>query len=101
MTAPAVFEFTAPSSPRRHREAAAIFMGKDREHELDGVSDADIGKVLGEEIRKFLDKVEVPRGLSVIGYTSTDIPDVSGTSSVREQALIPACRRCHPPEACA
>lgn len=73
LTAPAVFKFTAPSDPERHRTAAAIFMGKDRAHELDKVSDADIGAVLHDEIQKFLDSVAVPRGLSQVGYTSSDI----------------------------
>ncbi|ORX36776.1 alcohol dehydrogenase [Kockovaella imperatae] len=72
LTAPAVFEFTAPASPQRHREAAAVFMG-DRAGELDRVRDEDIGRVLGEEVRRFLDLVEVPRGLQGVGYLNEDI----------------------------
>lgn len=77
LTAPAVFNFTAPSSPDRHREATALFLGKDRVHELDNVSDADIGLKLREEIWRFLESVEVPRGLKAIGYGSEDIENVS------------------------
>ena len=77
LTAPAVFNFTAPSSPSRHRDAAAIFMGKDRAHELNNVKDADIGAVLSEEIQRFLDVVEVPRGLTQVGYGTQDINSVS------------------------
>lgn len=77
LTAPAVFNFTAPASPDRHREAASIFMGKERAGELSSVSDADIGLKLREEIQRFLDLVEVPRGLEAIGYSSSDIEKVS------------------------
>ncbi|RSH87483.1 hypothetical protein EHS25_003393 [Saitozyma podzolica] len=72
LTAPAVFNFTAPSSPQRHREAAAIFMG-DRAGELARVRDEDLGRVLQEEIRRFLDILGVPRGLSEVGYKNEDI----------------------------
>ena len=84
LTAPAVFEFTAIASPQRHREAAAVFMG-DRAGDLDRIRDEDVGKVLSEEVRRFLDLVEVPRGLEQIGYLSEDI------SSVSQMALIKIC----------
>ncbi|OCF40490.1 hydroxyacid-oxoacid transhydrogenase [Kwoniella heveanensis CBS 569] len=74
LTAPAVFAFTAPSSPSRHRDALSIFLGPARAHELGAIRDEDIGRALSEEIRKFLDKVEVPRGLSKVGYGTEDIP---------------------------
>ena len=76
LTAPAVFNFTAVSSPDRHREAASVFMGKDRAHELSNVKDRDIGLKLREEIQRFLETVEVPRGLNAIGYSSSDIESV-------------------------
>lgn len=76
LTAPAVFGFTAPSAPKRHREALAIFMG-DRVDQLDRIKDADLGQALGEEIQRFLDSLGVPRGLSQVGYTSSDIHAVS------------------------
>ncbi|KAL7421768.1 hypothetical protein Q5752_003539 [Cryptotrichosporon argae] len=72
LTAPAVFNFTAPSSPARHREAAAVFMGE-RAGELSRVRDDDIGKVLADEIRRFLDLLDVPRGLTKVGYGPGDI----------------------------
>jgi hydroxyacid-oxoacid transhydrogenase len=73
LTSPSVFEFTAPSSPDRHRMACAIFMGKERAHELDKVRDEDIGAVLRDEIQKFLELVAVPRGLTKVGYKHSDI----------------------------
>jgi hydroxyacid-oxoacid transhydrogenase len=93
LTAPAVFNFTAPSSPQRHREAAAIFMG-DRAGELARVRDEDLGRVLQEEIRRFLDILGVPRGLSEVGYKNEDIATVStNTSDSRSQ--WPQRRGCH------
>lgn len=77
LTAPAVFNFTTPSDPQRHREAIAVFMGKERESELSRVRDEDLGMVLREEIQKFLDLLGVPRGLSQVGYTSGDVERVS------------------------
>lgn len=52
-------------------------MGKDRAHELTNVKDADLGQTLSEEIQRFLDKVEVPRGLTQVGYGTQDISSVS------------------------
>ena len=52
-------------------------MGKDRASSLDRLGDAEMGKVLSEEIKKFLDVMEVPRGLNKIGYSSSDVTSVS------------------------
>ncbi|ADV20288.1 hydroxyacid-oxoacid transhydrogenase [Cryptococcus gattii E566] len=73
LTAPAVFNFTAPSSPDRHREALLVFLGKERAHEANNLKDEDLGPKLSEEIQRFLDILEVPRGLSKVGYTGSDI----------------------------
>lgn len=77
LTAPAVFNFTAPSSPDRHREALMVFLGKERAHEATSLKDEDLGAKLSEEIQRFLDIVEVPRGLSKVGYTGNDVTSVS------------------------
>lgn len=74
MTGPAVFEWTAPSSPDRHREAAAIFNrykpdGIDEER----VSDHDIGQLLHDRIARFLVDLDLPRGLKSMGYKSGDV----------------------------
>jgi hydroxyacid-oxoacid transhydrogenase len=51
-------------------------MGKERAGELANVKDEDLGKTLEEEIRRFLDGLGVPRGLSQVGYTGKDIATV-------------------------
>ncbi|KAG8856630.1 hypothetical protein FRB91_000528 [Serendipita sp. 411] len=74
LTGPAVFRFTAPSSPDRHREVLSIFRGiSTSDNSISRLSDADIGPALYEAIAQFLDGIGVPRGLKKVGYTSADI----------------------------
>jgi len=84
LTGPSVFNFTSPSSPDRHREAAQIF-GADMPASVDGmdesrVADEDVGKLLHDRIARFLTDLGLPRGLEGIGYAKKDIPElVKGT----------------------
>jgi hydroxyacid-oxoacid transhydrogenase len=68
LSAPAVFEFTAPTNPERHLECAKLF-GVD----ISNVKREDAGKVLADAITKFLHSIDVPNGLSSIGFKSTDV----------------------------
>ncbi|KAI0722905.1 alcohol dehydrogenase [Earliella scabrosa] len=81
LPAPAVFQFTAPSSPDRHREALAIFHGvTPTDPSITAIPDNAIGAHLFEAIARFLDNLGVPRGLKAVGYTKADIPAlVEGT----------------------
>jgi hydroxyacid-oxoacid transhydrogenase len=73
--APAVFRFTAPSSPERHLRAAEA-LGADITHRAPD----DAGRVLADRIAWFMHRLGVPRGLRDVGYTSSDIPAlVEGT----------------------
>lgn len=75
LNAPAVFRFTATANPARHLEAAAALGAR-----VDGVSDADAGRVLADRITWFMERLRVPNGLRAIGYDTTDIPAlVEGT----------------------
>jgi len=75
INAPAVFKFTGPASPDRHREVANILNGKNKE-----VADADAGKYLSDSIIELMGKLQVPIGLKALGYTREDIPKlVEGT----------------------
>ncbi len=75
LNAPAVFRFTAPANPGRHLEAAAALGAK-----VDGVRDADAGRVLADRILWFMQRLKVPNGLAAVGYTTADIPRlVEGT----------------------
>lgn len=81
LSAPAVFQFTAPSSPSRHREALAIFQNTTPlDPSISAIPDSAIGAHLYEAIARFLDNLGVPRGLKAVGYTKADIPSlVDGT----------------------
>ena len=81
LSAPAVFQFTAPSSPSRHREALAIFQNTTpADPSISAIPDSEIGAHLYEAIARFLDGLGVPRGLKAVGYTKADVPGlVDGT----------------------
>jgi hydroxyacid-oxoacid transhydrogenase len=67
--APAVFRFTAAASPERHLRAAIALGAEARD-----VPNSDAGQVLAARIVYFMRKLEMPNGLSAIGYTESDIP---------------------------
>ncbi len=75
LNAPAVFRFTASAHPDRHLQAAAA-LGAD----VSRARHADAGKILADRITWFMQRLDVPNGLSAIGYDSSDIPAlVEGT----------------------
>ncbi len=74
LSAPAVFQFTAPSSPERHREALAIFRGvTPTDPAISKIPETAIGGHLFEAIAQFLDGLDVPRGLKAVGYSERDV----------------------------
>ncbi|KAF5363695.1 hypothetical protein D9756_000628 [Leucocoprinus leucothites] len=81
LTGPAVFQFTAPSAPDRHREALAIFNSTSAsDPSIARIPDSDLGEHLYESIARFLDSLSVPRGLKAVGYTRSDVDKlVEGT----------------------
>ena len=68
LNAPAVFRWTASSSPARHLEMAAA-MGVD----VRGASPDDAGEILAVEIVRLMRALGLPGGLRAIGYTETDV----------------------------
>ena len=73
--APAVFAFTGSSNPERHLKAAEM-MGAD----ITDVAPSDAGRVLADQIVNLMKKLELPNGLSSVGFTNDDIPGlVEGT----------------------
>ena len=75
LNAPAVFRFTAPSTPARHLQAAEA-LGVD----VSRAKGEDAGRILADRITWFMQRLKTPNGLAALGYTSSDIPAlVEGT----------------------
>ena len=75
VNAPAVFRFTAGSSPQRHLEAAAV-LGADTA----GAGAEEAGDLLAGCIVDFMRRLDIPNGLRALGYDAGDIPAlVEGT----------------------
>ncbi len=68
LTAPSVFRYTAPTNPDRHLHCARI-LGADTR----GASPEDAGDLLATAIVGFIRDLDMPNGLSGVGYTSEDI----------------------------
>jgi hydroxyacid-oxoacid transhydrogenase len=80
LNAPAVFRFTAPACAERHLRAAEALGADTRGTSLDGASLDDAGEVLVQRIIYFMQQLDIPNGLSAVGYTAADIPTlVAGT----------------------
>lgn len=72
---PAVARFTAPSSPARHLRAAQALGA-----EVAGASHGDAATVLAERVIELMRALNMPNGLTAVGYTADDIPAlVEGT----------------------
>ena len=75
LNAPAVFRFTAEACPHRHLEAAEA-LGAD----VSGATDADAADIVADRIIYFMKRLNIPNGLSAVGYERSDIPAlVEGT----------------------
>lgn len=75
LNAPAVFRFTAPTNPERHLHAARL-MGAD----VSGAGPEDAGEVLADAIVRLIRQIDIPNGLSAVGYTPADVDTlVAGT----------------------
>ena len=69
LNAPAVFRYTAPACPERHLHAASI-LGAD----VSGVKSEDAGRVLADRITTFMQRLNIPNGLSALGYSRHRYP---------------------------
>jgi hydroxyacid-oxoacid transhydrogenase len=75
LNTPAVIRFTAPATPERHLRAAGA-LGVD----ISTASIEDAGELLANRVIHFMRLLDVPNGLSAVGYKTEDIPElVQGT----------------------
>jgi len=75
LTAPAVFRFTACRCPERHLLAAEKLGAT-----VDAANRGDAGRILSEPIIELIRRLDLPNGLSGVGFTTSDIPAlVDGT----------------------
>jgi hydroxyacid-oxoacid transhydrogenase len=68
LCAPAVFQFTASANPDRHLHAARL-MGVD----TTDVGLEEAGDVLADAIVRLLRSLDMPNGLSAVGYGPSDV----------------------------
>lgn len=68
LNAPAVFRWTASANPQRHLHAAEL-MGAD----IDGADLEDAGELIADQIIRLLQDLDMPNGLSAIGYEESDV----------------------------
>ncbi len=75
LNAPAAFRFTAPACPEKHLQAAKA-LGAD----ISGATLVDAGNVLSDQVIEIMRRLNLPNGLSGVGYRREDIPKlVEGT----------------------
>lgn len=75
LNAPAAFLFTAPACPEKHIEAAKA-LGAD----VSGAVPEDAGRIVADCVIRYMKRLNIPNGLSAVGYSEADIPAlVEGT----------------------
>ncbi len=75
LNAPAVFRFTAPAAPQRHKWASTL-LG----YPLETDDPEEIGEGLAAATIDVMKRVNMPNGLSAVGFTEADVDDlVNGT----------------------
>jgi hydroxyacid-oxoacid transhydrogenase len=69
LNAPAVFRFTGPACPERHLRAAELLGA-----EFTCCPPEEAGHVLADRLVQLMQMLDLPNGLSAIGFTAADAP---------------------------
>ena len=72
LNAPAVFRYTGPMNPQRHLQAAEL-MGAD----ISNSRIEDAGDILAETIVNLIRQINIPNGLSAVGYSESDAKNLA------------------------
>jgi hydroxyacid-oxoacid transhydrogenase len=80
--APSVVRFTAPSSPQRHLQAAALLGG-----DVGGTGDEDAGEVLAARIIAMMRDTEMPNGIGALGYGDADVAALAEGAYAQQRLL--------------
>jgi alcohol dehydrogenase class IV len=80
--APSVFRLTAPTSPARHLEAAALLGAN-----TGGAGEEDAGEVLAECIIGMMRDTNMPNGISALGYDDSDIAPLAEGAYAQQRIL--------------
>jgi len=90
VNAPAVFRWTAPSSPERHLEAAAALGA-----EVRGAGPGDAGEVVARCLEQLLQRTGLPADLGRLGYRPGDVAELVRGTAVQRRLLDNAPRDVH------
>jgi hydroxyacid-oxoacid transhydrogenase len=85
VTAPAAFEYTYAASPDRHLRAAQLLGA-----EVQGVSVLNGRDLLPEALRTLMRDIGIPNGVSALGYTEGDVPDLVD-GGMKQQRMHGGC----------
>ena len=93
VNAPAVFRFTGPACPERHLQAAEA-MGAD----VSGASLDDAGGILADRIVAMMKQTGIPNGLSGVGYSEEDLPQLVEKAHAQQRLLVNSPKPAGKPE---
>lgn len=83
VNAPAAFRFTRPAQPERHAEAAAL-LGEDTR----SLSLEEGGIALINGLIRLMRDLDMPNGLSALGYTEDDLPSLVDGAMKQQRLLV-------------
>jgi alcohol dehydrogenase class IV len=87
LSCPAALRFTAPVWPERHALAAELLGA-----ETEGLSDREAASLLPETIIQLMKDIGFPNGISALGYTEEDVPQIV-KETIKQQRLLSGCPR--------
>ncbi|HEY4242840.1 MAG TPA: hydroxyacid-oxoacid transhydrogenase [Kofleriaceae bacterium] len=85
VSAPSVVRHTAPTSPARHLEAAALLGADTRD-----AAPTDAGERLAAAVISLMRAIAIPNGLGGVGYSPADIPDLVASALPQQRLLANA-----------